>query len=357
MVKKTRNADSGTAPQAEPVSERDEARGGLTGLLAEQEQATAAHEEAVVGFNLGQWVDGDCGVHLAEGMASVGGLVANSLVRVICDLAGVKIVVLSAAGDPAHSYTFAFDQPSRVATLFDGISPSFFFFRLRLYGDSVPNLSPNECVTSALRAAVQRALSLKDEFCEFFGEPGVCELVACLTSSQDRANIRSMLERTRRNISRPEGDIIPLLSDAELPPPPSDGRASKVERRIRASALPGAFEHIEADLVKLHDPVVARFQKVLDALHERGRACATFEDNQELTRRVLELADRFGIKFFFDTPDRERHEVRVQCVNSHGSAAGEFRVWTCNQKKARLSSGPTFPRLVAGRLGSDRGSN
>src|SRR5262249_37300607 len=149
--------DSGTAPQAEPVSERDEARGGLTGLLAEQEQATAAHEEAVVGFNLGQWVDGDCGVHLAEGMASVGGLVANSLVRVICDLAGVKIVVLSAAGDPAHSYTFAFDQPSRVASLFDGISPSFFFFRLRLYGDSVPNLSPNECVTSALRAAVQRA--------------------------------------------------------------------------------------------------------------------------------------------------------------------------------------------------------
>jgi hypothetical protein len=259
-----------------------------------------------------------------------------------------------------HSQIGRGTKAEELEELFAGIYPPYFFLGLRLYPTfATHGGSPTDAVSSA----VDRLLSIKDtpkesqEFCEFFGEPGVFEAIACLTKIKDGANISSMLERVRRNISRPEGDIIPLLSDAELPPPPSDGRASKVERRIRASALPGAFEHIEADLVKLHDPVVARFQKVLDALHQRGGACATFEDNQELTRRVVELADRFGIRLFFDTPDRLRHEVRVHCVNTPRSAAGVFRVQAANKKNTQFSSSPSFPHLIAGRAATDQGAD
>jgi hypothetical protein len=142
---------------------------------------------------------------------------------------------------------------------------------------------------------------------------------------------------------------IPLLSDTELPPRPSDGRASKVERRIKASELPAAFERIEAELTRLHDPVVKTFQRVLDVLHRDGKACASFEDNQELTRRILQIADRFGIRLFFDAPDQKRYEVRVRCGKGHGSAAGEFRVETAEKQRTHLDSSPTWPPLIADR--------
>jgi hypothetical protein len=165
----------------------------------------------------------------------------------------------------------------------------------------------------------------------------------------DQPDLTRCFEGADTEEVRQETQDIPLLSESELPPRPTDGRASKVERRIKASELPAAFERIEARLARFHDPVVNRFQRILDTLHEKGKACARFEDNQELTRRVVEMADRFGIRLFFETPDQEQHEVRLHCVHVTGTAAGVFRVQAANKKNTQLSSSPTFPRLVAAR--------
>jgi hypothetical protein len=147
---------------------------------------------------------------------------------------------------------------------------------------------------------------------------------------------------------------IPLLSEAELPPrEDGDGRRSKVVRRIKGEKLPAAFARIDAELARLHDPLVARFQRVLDALHEKGseegQACSTFEANKDLVDRILALADKFGVKLFHGAGDT-RQQVRLRCVNVSGMAAGEFRVETADRGKTRVTSGPTFPRLIAWRL-------
>src|SRR5712692_8016548 len=142
---------------------------------------------------------------------------------------------------------------------------------------------------------------------------------------------------------------IPLLSDAELPPPPTDRRASKVERRIKASELHAALDNVEADLATLHDPVLKRFQKVLDTLHEDGKACRNFEDNIELARRVLEMADRFGIRLIYtkETDIRgketsEQHEVRMRCIEGNGAVGGIFQLRSSGTPAVTISSSPAW---------------
>jgi hypothetical protein len=176
---------------------------------------------------------------------------------------------------------------------------------------------------------------------------------ARLTSALKKPDLTSRFEVSDTEEVKQETQDIPLLSESEMPPAPDDdGRRSKVVRRINGAELPAAFARIDSNLKKLHDPVIARFQRLLDALHQRsgeGESCPTLDQNRDLAARILSLADKYGVKLFH-SHNGTLQQVRFRCVNVLGHVAGEFRVETADRSKTRVTSGPTFPRLIAGRL-------
>ncbi len=140
---------------------------------------------------------------------------------------------------------------------------------------------------------------------------------------------------------------VPRLPRSE-PPDAQDRRGARPERlfdidQFRAAAA----RRLDAELEALHDPVIGRFQRFLDAL--AGEACREFEQNAELARIVSDLADRFGIYLYGQDKGGQWHAVRVRCVQVPASVAGAFQGRLAGTARTSILTSVTLPRLRAGR--------
>jgi hypothetical protein len=140
---------------------------------------------------------------------------------------------------------------------------------------------------------------------------------------------------------RIHGDV-PLLDEALLPPPPTDGRYSKVARRIDFPALERQVGALDAELGRLHDPVVRRFQEFLDQL--AGEVCPDKSDNHKLVALVNKRVDGLGIQLMYAERGQELTDVRLKFSPNH------FELWTTGRRGSVLYAGVAFPELVARRV-------
>ncbi len=108
---------------------------------------------------------------------------------------------------------------------------------------------------------------------------------------------------------RTHGDV-PLLDAALLPPPPTDRRFSRLVRRIDFPALEQHVGALDAELVRLHDPVVRRFQEFLDRL--AGEACPLATDNHKLVSLVNKRVDGIGIQLMHAEEGGELVNARLR---------------------------------------------
>jgi hypothetical protein len=134
------------------------------------------------------------------------------------------------------------------------------------------------------------------------------------------------------------GDV-PLLDAASMPPPPAVGRPSRVLKRIDYAALTQHAGVLDAELARLHEPVVRRFQEFLDGL--AGEACPARADNGKLIALVNDRADRLGIRLTFSSPSGEAVVVRLKF------ASGVFEARTPGRGGSLAYSGAAFSVLVA----------
>jgi hypothetical protein len=140
------------------------------------------------------------------------------------------------------------------------------------------------------------------------------------------------------------GDV-PFLDAESLPPPPTDRRFSRLVRRIDYPALEQQVGVLDAELARLHDPVVRRFQEFLDRL--AGEACPVAEDNHKLVALVNKRVDGLGLQLMYARQGSELVDARLRYTP--GMLAGTFEVWTPGRRASQLYSGVAFPRLVAAR--------
>jgi hypothetical protein len=134
---------------------------------------------------------------------------------------------------------------------------------------------------------------------------------------------------------------VPFLDAESLPPPPTDRRFSRLVRRIDFPTLEQQVGALDAELARLHDPVVRRFQEFLDRL--AGEACPVAEDNHRLVALVNKRGDGLGIQLRYAQQEGELVDARLRYTPSL------FEVWTTGKRGSQLYSGVAFPKLVAAR--------
>jgi len=159
---------------------------------------------------------------------------------------------------------------------------------------------------------------------------------ACLTTPEPSWQLYAMPAPKH---GKPNLDV-PLLSESSLPPPTDDGRRSKVVRRLDYAALEGRNAELDKELVRLHQPVVRRFQEYLDQL--AGEACPTARENSALATLVNKKADDFGICLLCQHEQREYEQVRLKVVS------GVFEARTPGRSGGSVYLGAVLPPLRAG---------
>jgi hypothetical protein len=338
--KQTRNADPGTAPQPVPTSKTNQERGGLTGFPAHGEQAKLVYEEALVCF--------DFRAHRIErqdGTGSVAEILADTFVSVLSEHFGfrpIKVMKrvgrwLNITGDRRKEFSHIDINKDAGEIIRHAIDeqPDYFYLSLRLYGEgdksAILRNALQRAIDSWFMRQIRRPVKIPKEFCYFYGEPGVCELIACLTNVKDKATISSMIERERRNYLQPEEPTLPSA------PPPTE--------RLTRELLEDQLRHTQSKLMELTEPKVQVLQHLLDGVKDVPKHEGTTEENRELCSRVNNIASDFGLRLLY----------KEQSVNLYYDKRDGFILKTTAEKK-QLYGGPTIPHLQAGLRVADKQS-
>jgi hypothetical protein len=264
--------------------------------------------------------------------------IAYAVAVAVCDLAGVEMRnTATNSGD----WISRFSPSGRVAELFANVCQPYLFLSSRLYRTAQEaNNRWQATVLQTVKAAVVRALSVKDEFCEFFGVPGVFELVAGLTSTASQAKISDKIEKVRRTIPKAE----PTLPKENVP-----GTTPEQKRRTIPQAEAPTFEELtgpavdrlieraKARLIELSEPMVAVVQETLKELAGLSDAGRSSEKNQALCRKINDLGSGRVCLLYKD-----------QVVNIYYNERDGFNVRTPGAGGKTLYAGDTLPLMDAG---------
>jgi hypothetical protein len=303
-------------------------------VVLERHGARAFGRWAIIRYNL------DTNrIELADGEDHAVAFTKFAFAAVLCGLA-----VVEGNWTKAREFTRTGQGMEEFVPLFAGVPrPAFFFLWVRLYSRHSP-------LEAKIDAAVERVRMHKAEFCESFSEPGVCEVIACLSRTKERSIINRVIEREKRNIPKAEGE------EATLPPVPTEekrgrGRPPKVKDLDIATVEKAAQDLLEK-VVPLETRMIALFQDFLDDI--AGKAPLTAEDSQKLAKFVAQQADRYGMTLLCRDKRREGdglfHPIRLNYEmltkdDEEGSLSGRFtaRLWGSQRP---IYAAVLFPQLL-----------
>lgn len=189
-----------------------------------------------------------------------------------------------------------------------------------------------------------------------FGSGGI--LWANLTTTADVQPNEEMPSRIGQNNGGDSRDLGGDSSDwswlvpLRLPPPLVEGevivkKAGRPVTTVRqldaAPFLNESLPKLEADLDRLHEPILDRFQKLLNKL--KGEAAPAFEENDRVAKEIMRLAERYGVDLVY-VKDGVESTVTVRCVNEGDRGVGHFFIRTSSGAK-HLGKSTTWPELRA----------
>ena len=149
--------------------------------------------------------------------------------------------------------------------------------------------------------------------------------------------------------------ITPLDTIEVAPKFADDGRSLRTARLTDRTGIDTLLADAEAAMGEIHNGVLMTFQVYLNDLV--GQALPTLEGNQHLAKRVLEMADKFGVKLFMLIRESEVKQVRIAAAgvprlknqDSPAAVAGKFLVIQAGDGSKKVRESVTFPELAAAR--------